>query len=317
MDEFAVIDRHFRQQRVQRDDVPLGIGDDAAVIRPPAGRELVVTTDVLVNGVHFPEDTAADAVGHKALAASLSDVAAMGAEPAWATLGLTLERVDEAWLDSFCAGFFNLATAHDVQLVGGDTTRGPLCVAVQVIGIANEAGCLTRRGARENDLIYVSGTLGDAALGLQSLGGMIVASAPDRAWFAERLQHPSPRVALGRAVAPYASAAIDISDGLAADLGHICAASGVGAVVEVERVPVSDAYRRCLSQAGWEPALGFGDDYELCFTVPPEDARRVEQAAATIAPGITRIGRVSGDAIQWMHNGKPYSIRDQGYRHFR
>lgn len=316
MDEFGIIDRYFRRQRVRRDDVPLGIGDDAAVLRPPAARELVVTTDVLVNGVHFPEDTEPGAVGHKALAASLSDVAAMGAEPAWATLGLTLESIDEMWLESFCAGFFALAEAHGVQLVGGDTTRGPLCVAVQVIGIAAEGGCLTRHGARENDVIYVSGTLGDAALGLQAAGGMIVASAPDRAWFTDRLQRPSPRVALGRAVAPYATAAIDVSDGLAADLGHICGASGVGAVVDVARLPLSEAYRRCLSQAGWEPALSFGDDYELCFTVSPDHVEAAEQAAARVEPGITRIGHVSGETVKWLHGGKPYSVHEQGYRHF-
>lgn len=317
MDEFSIIDRFFRRQRVQRDDVPLGIGDDAAAVRPPAGRELVVTTDVLVNGVHFPEDTAPDAVGHKALAVNLSDVAAMGAEPAWATMGLTLDSMDEAWLESFCAGFFELAARHDVQLIGGDLTRGPLSIAVQVIGIAPGGGCLTRGGARAGDYIYVSGTLGDAALGLQSMGEMIVAPGPDRAYFMDRLARPTPRVELGRAIAPYATAAIDISDGLAADLDHVCEASQVGAVVEVENVPLSDAYRRCLPQAGREPALSFGDDYELCFTVAPDDAQAVEQIGARLAPGITHIGRMSGDNIQWIQDGKPISVHEQGYRHFR
>lgn len=317
MDEFGIIDRYFRRQRVQRDDVPLGVGDDAAVVRPRPDRELVVTTDVLVNGVHFPEDTPPDAVGHKALAVNLSDVAAMGAAPAWATLGLTLEKVDEAWLESFCSGFFELAEEFDVQLVGGDVTRGPLTVAVQVIGIVGEAGCMTRRGARENDVIYVSGTLGDAALGLQATGGMIIAAERDRAYFENRLQRPSPRVALGQAIAPYASAAIDISDGLAADLGHICEASGTGAVVDVAAVPVSEAYRRCLPQVGWEPAVGFGDDYELCFTVPPDRVQRVEALGADIEPKITRVGHISGDGIQWLYGDKPYSVHDQGYQHFR
>lgn len=317
MDEFGIIDRFFKRQRLHRDDVPLGIGDDAAVITPAAGRELVVTTDVLVNGVHFPEDTEPGAVGHKALAVNLSDVAAMGAEPAWATMGLTLETVDEAWLEAFSTAFLALAGEHGVQLVGGDVTRGPMTVAVQVIGVVGESGYLTRRGARENDLIYASGTLGDAALGLQSMGGMVVASEPDRAHFKERLERPSPRIALARAIAPYASAAIDISDGLAADLGHICAASGVGAVVDVASLPVSDAYRRCLPQVGWEPAVTFGDDYELCFTVSADDAHLVEQIGAGLQPGITRIGRVTGDTIQWMYGDKPYSIREQGYQHFR
>lgn len=317
MDEFGIIDRYFKRQRVRRDDVPLGIGDDGAVIKPAVDRQLVVTTDVLVNGVHFPEDTEPGAVGHKALAVNLSDVAAMGAEPAWATMGLTLETVDEAWLEAFCSGFFALAGEFDVQLIGGDVTRGPLCVAVQMIGIVGDAGYLTRRGARENDVIYVSGTLGDAALGLQSMGGMMVAPEPDRDYFATRLQRPSPRIALARAIAPYATAAIDVSDGLAADLGHICEASGVGAVVDVARLPISDGYRRCLSQVGWEPAVSFGDDYELCFTVCADDAPVVEEIGARLQPGITRIGRITGDAIRWMYGDKPYSIHEQGYQHFQ
>lgn len=317
MDEFGLIDRYFKRQGVRRDDVSLGIGDDAAVIRPAAGRELVVTTDVLVGGVHFPEDTPPEAVGHKALAVNLSDIAAMGAEPAWATMGLTLENADEAWLDSFCAGFFSLAGAFGVQLVGGDVTRGPLSIAVQVMGMSGEAGCLTRAGAREDDLIYVSGTLGDAALGLQAMGDMLVVPGPDRDYFIHRLQRPAPRVALGRAIAAYATAAIDVSDGLAADLGHVCAASGVGAVVDVAALPISGAYRRCLPRAGWEPAVSFGDDYELCFTVAPGDAHRVEEIGAASEPGITRIGRIAGGTIQWMQGDQPYSVNGPGYQHFR
>lgn len=317
MDEFGIIDRYFKRQRVRRGDVPLGIGDDAAVVSPAPGRELVVTTDVLVNGVHFAEDTGAEAVGHKAMAVNLSDIAAMGAEPAWATLGLTLAQADEAWLEAFCAGLFALAETHDVELIGGDLTHGPLTIAVQVIGIVGEAGYLTRSGARRDDLIYVSGTLGDAALGLQAMGGMVIASEVDRMYLIERLQRPSPRVALGRALPPFATAAIDISDGLAADLGHLCAASGTGAVVDVAHLPVSDAYRRCRSQVGWSPAISFGDDYELCFTVPAEHAERVEELCAGLGPGITRIGRITGDTIEWTLGDQPFSIYEQGYRHFR
>lgn len=317
MDEFGIIDRYFSHQRVRRGDVPLGIGDDAAVISPAPDRDLVVTTDVLVDGVHFPEDTGAEAVGHKALAVNLSDIAAMGAEPAWATLGLTLTQADEAWLEAFCAGLFALAETHDVELVGGDLTQGPLSIAVQVIGIVGGAGYLTRGGARQDDLVYVSGTLGDAALGLQAMGGMVIASGADRAYFTERLHRPEPRVALGRAIAPFATAAIDISDGLTADLGHLCAASGAGAVVDVAHLPLSDAYQRCHAQVGWVPALSFGDDYELCFTVPPERADRVEECCAGLAPGITRVGRITGDTIEWTLGDQPFSIHEQGYRHFR
>jgi thiamine-monophosphate kinase len=317
MDEFGIIDRFFNRQHVRREDVVLGIGDDAAVVNPAAGASVVVTTDVLVNGVHFPEDAEPEAVGHKALAVNLSDIAAMGAEPAWATMGLTLPGVDESWLDAFSVGFFSLAEQFNVQLIGGDITRGPLTIAVQVMGIVGEGSCMTRGGARENDLIYVSGTLGDAALGLQGLGGMIAVSERDLAYLTERLHRPAPRVALARAIAPLATAAIDISDGLAADLGHICEASRVGAVVDVANLPLSDAYRRCLTQVGWEPAASFGDDYELCFTISPDDAERVERIARGVEPAITRIGRITGDGIRWMYGDKPVSIHEQGYQHFR
>lgn len=317
LDEFGIIERFLKHQPVRRDDVVLGIGDDAAVVKPAPGRDLVVTTDVLVNGIHFPESTEPAAIGHKALAVNLSDVAAMGAEPAWATLDLTLESVDERWLEEFCSGFFALADQFHVQLIGGDMARGPLSVAVQLTGIVDEAGCLTRSGARMNDYIYVSGTLGDAALGLRVLGDMIVVPEPDRTFFLDRLNRPSPRVALGRAISSYATAAIDISDGLAADLGHVCERSGVGAVVDVAKLPVSDGYRRCLSQVGWEPAVGFGDDYELCFTVSPDDADRVEQIVAGSNDVVTRIGRISSDGIQWMYGDQPFSIHEQGHRHFR
>ncbi|HSH44160.1 MAG TPA: thiamine-phosphate kinase [Arenicellales bacterium] len=317
MDEFGIIDRYFRNQRVARDDVPLGIGDDAAVVGAAGDRPLAVTTDVLVNGVHFPEGTDPTTVGHKALAVNLSDIAAMGAEPAWATLGLTMEQVDESWLEAFCEGFFALAEQHNVQLVGGDLTRGAMTIAVQLIGLCGAGGWLTRAGAREGDLIYVSGSLGDAALALQLAAGMIVAPEPDRLRFDSRLQRPEPRIALGQAILPWATAAIDISDGLVADLGHICESSGVGAEVDVARVPVSDAYRRRLSQVGWEPALTFGDDYELCFTVPPEAAAEMEHSCVGLAPAITRIGRIGGQSLQLTYNDQPFSVHEQGYQHFR
>lgn len=316
MDEFALIDTFFKRQSVRRADVVLGIGDDAAVVRPQA-RELVVTTDVLVGGVHFPESTEPGAVGHKSLAVNLSDVASMGATPLWATMCLTLPEASEDWLREFGSGFFELADRYEVQLIGGDTASGPLSIAVQLIGAVGDSTCLSRAGAAENDLIYVSGTLGDAALGLQVVNGAVAAPEPDRSYFLQRLNRPSPRVELGRAIASHASAAIDISDGLAADLGHICERSGVGAVVDVSRVPLSDGYRRCLSRVGWGPATSFGDDYELCFTVAPDRASLVEGLAGGLGVPITRIGRVGGDGIKWTDGERPYSIHDQGYRHFR
>lgn len=317
MDEFALIDRFFKQKGVRRDDVTLGIGDDAAVVRPEAGHELAITTDVLVQGVHFPEATEPAAVGHKALAVNLSDIAAMGAAPAWATLGLTLQGSDEKWLESFCSGFFSLAEKFEVQLVGGDVTRGALTIAVQVTGIGHDAGWLTRSGARVGDDIYVSGTLGDAALGLQVHTNALTAAEADRVFFLNRLERPTPRVALGRAIAGYATAAIDISDGLVADLGHVCQCSGVGALVDVARLPISESYRKYFSSVGWEPAIGFGDDYELCFTASPENASQIEQLGAQSECSVTRIGRIETGALRWVHEGQPFSVHDQGYRHFR
>jgi len=316
MDEFTVIDRFFKNQRVRRDDVPLGIGDDAAWVQSPAGGGLVVTTDVLVAGVHFPDDTPPGDVGHKALAANLSDIAAMGAAPAWATLALTLPGVDEDWLGSFASGFFELATRYDVQLVGGDTTRGPLSIAVQLIGLVGDAGCLTRGGASEGDLIYVSGTLGDAGLGLRIIRGALEAPVSDAVFLQHRLNRPTPRVGLGRSLAGLATAAIDVSDGLAADLGHLCARSAAGAGVDIADVPLSGAYRRLLPEVGWEPALSFGDDYELCFTVAPGEAPTVEQLGREHEVPVTRIGRITGDAVKWVKEGKPFSPHGHGYQHF-
>jgi thiamine-monophosphate kinase len=317
MDEFALIDRFFKGQGVSRKDVLLGIGDDAAVVRPADGRDLVITTDVLVNGVHFPESTEPAAVGHKALAVNLSDIAAMGATPAWATMGLTLAETNEQWLEAFCTGFFALAEAFDVQLVGGDVTRGPLTIGVQLIGIVGEAGCLTRSGAREGDEIYVSGTLGDAGLGLQVDSGMLTVAERDEAVFLDRLNRPLPRVELGRALAGHATAAIDVSDGLVADLGHLCESSGVGAEVDVARVPISDSCRRYLAKVGWEPVLGFGDDYELCFTAAPDQASHIEGLSHELGLGIVRIGRIETGTIRWVHGDQPFSPHAQGYRHFR
>lgn len=317
MDEFGIIRRFFQRRGVRRDDVVLGIGDDSAVVRPPPGHDLVVTTDVLVDGVHFPESTDPADIGHKSLAVNLSDIAAMGAVPAWATMCLTLGKADEDWLEAFSSGFFDLAERYEVQLIGGDTARGPLSVAVHVTGIVNGSGCLTRSGAREGDIVYVSGTLGDAALGLQIVSGKLTVSEPDHSYFVDRLNRPAPRVELGRALCGYASAAIDISDGLAADLGHICESSGAGAVIDVSRLAVSEPYRRSLSKVGWEPAVGFGDDYELCFTVPPEHAGAVEGAASDLGLQITPIGKITGRTLEWKYGDQPITFREQGYRHFR
>ncbi|MBS1269353.1 MAG: Thiamine-monophosphate kinase [Gammaproteobacteria bacterium] len=317
MDEFGIVDRFFKRQSVRRKDVSLGIGDDTAVVSPSDSRKLVVTTDVLVSGVHFPEYTEPASIGHKVLAVNLSDIAAMGGVPAWATMALVLPQADERWLEEFSSGFFALAEQFDVQLIGGDITSGPLSVSIQLIGVVTDDGYLTRSGACRDDVIYVSGTLGDAALGLKIVKKELIAPKADRAFFLDRLNRPAPRVKLGSAIAPYATAAIDVSDGLVADLGHVCESSGVGAIVDVACLPVSACYRRCLSKVGWEPAVAFGDDYELCFTAPEDNTPAIERLTKELNIVVAPIGRITGDTMQWMHGDQRFPIHEQGYRHFR
>jgi thiamine-monophosphate kinase len=273
-----------------RDDVVLGIGDDAAALRVPAGRLLVVATDTLNAGVHFPDDTAPADIGWKALAVNLSDLAAMGAAPAWCTLSLSMPASDPAWLDGFLDGFLELAAQHRVALVGGDTTRGPLSVCVTVHGFADPQRLLRRDGARVGDDVWISGTLGDAAAALAQWRS---GDAVDPALRA-RLDRPTPRIALGMALRGIAHAAIDVSDGLLADLGHVCGASGLGAKVEVAALPASpslraafDAERRIALQATG------GDDYELCFTAPPGMRDAVAAAARQAGVAATRIGLIA------------------------
>ncbi|MGB5467180.1 MAG: thiamine-phosphate kinase, partial [Sedimenticolaceae bacterium] len=248
--EFDLIRDYFARATGARADVLLGIGDDCALLRPPPGLALAVSVDTLVAGRHFLVDADPLHLGHKALAVNLSDLAAMGAQPAWATLALTLPQVDRNWLRAFMDGFAALAATHDVQLVGGDTTRGPLSITVQVHGFVDSLLALRRSGARAGDRIMVSGTVGDAGLALQLMqqnpGGGSVDSRLSR-----RLDRPTPRVALGRLLVGQASAAIDVSDGLIADLGHICDASGVGARVELARLPLSPAFRAHCPPHQW------------------------------------------------------------------
>jgi thiamine-monophosphate kinase len=312
--EFSIIDHYFRRSGADRPDVALGIGDDAALLRVPDGQELVVTVDTLVAGVHFPADTPPSAIGHKALAVNLSDLAAMGATPAWVTLALTLPTADNDWLEAFVAGFFALATTHDVQLVGGDTTRGPLSITVQAMGLVPAGRALRRAGAREGDVILVTGCLGDAALALQQGAAAITE-------LRARLDTPQPRVAAGQALRELASSAIDISDGLLADLGHIVRASAVGAELWVDALPRSEAFRHALDreQPDWHglPLTG-GDDYELCVTLPPE---RIETARARLAElglPITEVGRIrAGQGIRCRHeDGREYQPISKGYDHF-
>lgn len=318
LSEFELIDRFFAACGPRRADVVLGIGDDAALLRVPAGHELVVTLDALVEGVHFPRGTEPAAIGHKALAVNLSDLAAMGADPAWVTLALCLPTADAAFVQGLVAGFSALAERWGVQLVGGDTVRGPLMLALQAHGLVPEGAALRRRGACPGDLVYVSGTLGDAGGGLQLFGH----ADPDPAarYLVQRLERPEPRLALGRALRGIASAAIDLSDGLVSDLGHILAASGVGAVLEVARLPLSaPLVGRFGRDAARHLALANGDDYELCFTVPPAAAGRVADAARAGGCPVTCVGRIEAEPGLRLRSddGGPYPLAGGGFDHFR
>jgi thiamine-monophosphate kinase len=309
--EFSLIDRIRRRVHL-RDDVRLGIGDDAAVLAMPPGQELVIAQDTLNIGVHFPRDTAAADIGWKALAVNLSDLAAMGAEPAWCLLSLSLPEADAAWLDGFLDGFCALADLHGVALVGGDTTRGPLSISVAIHGFVPPAAALTRSGAQVGDELWVTGTLGDAAAAL------LLGDAADTA-LRLRLDRPPPRVAAGRALRGIATSCIDVSDGLVADLGHVLAASRVGAYVDLAQVPASTALAAALTgDARWQLQLGGGDDYELCFSAPAARQDAVHAALAASDTQATVIGRIiDGHGCRIVApDGSAWQPRRGGFEHF-
>lgn len=320
LSEFNLIERYFTARGVRRDDVVLGVGDDCALLRVPPGMELAVSIDALVEGRHYPPATDPVAVGHKALAVGLSDLAAMGAEPAWATLALSLPEVDEAWLQGFADGLFALAQRFHVQLVGGDTVRGPRVISLQLHGFVPQGAALRRDGAKDGDLIYVTGTPGDAGFGLELALGRRSATGAQADYLRGRLDRPEPRIAAGLQLRGIASAAIDISDGLAADLGHILQRSGVGARLELAQLPASTALQQLVPQAEqrWRYALGSGDDYELCFTVPPERRAAVERLCATLDCGCHLIGRiVSGSGLRLVRpDGTLLPDSPHGFDHF-
>ncbi len=316
--EFALIRRYFSHLTPSRSDVLLGIGDDAALTRPPAGCVLATSVDTLVAGVHFLETVSPEALGHKALAVNLSDLAAMGADPAWVTLALTLPEIDNRWLQGFARGFSQLALAYGVQLIGGDTTRGPLSLTIQVQGFLPDGRGIRRDGARVGDDIYVTGTLGDAALALHRLKHDLT-EEPGIEALLLRLERPHPRVAVGLAVRDMAHSAIDLSDGLAADLGHILESSGVGARVELSRLPCSAPVAEFIrARDDWSLAVAGGDDYELCLTLP--EACRPEMAGLSHSLGlpITRIGRIEDTpGLRWYdETGRLWKPDRSGFDHF-
>ena len=321
MAEFDLIEHIRARTRHARGDVLLGIGDDAALLQPAPGMQLVACTDTLNVGVHFPEHTAPAALGWKALAVNLSDLAAMGAEPAWALLALSLPAPDTAFVAELAAGFAQLAARHEVALIGGDTTRGPLSLTVTALGQIPPGAALLRSGARVGDAVLVTGTLGDAAAGLAlaqgKLSGVVAA---DEAFLRRRLDQPEPRVAAGLALRGLATACIDISDGLLADLGHVCTASGVGAEIELGALPLSAALSATMAYAQAQAlALSGGDEYELCFCVAPaqvEAALARVQAAGCMARVIGRIVATPGVRVIDAQQGRGFEPTRRGYEHF-
>jgi thiamine-monophosphate kinase len=316
--EFALIERYFRALGAARADVITGVGDDAALLRVPADVELVAATDTLVAGVHFPPQATPASIGHRALAVNLSDLAAMGARPAWALLALTLPQVDEAWLSEFAAGFEALARKYGVALVGGDTTRGPLCVSVTLLGSVPHGTALKRSGGRAGDALFVSGTPGDAAAGLAIEQGTLSVGAEGRDYLRARFALPSPRVALGERLRGLASACIDISDGLLGDAGKLAAASGTGVEISFDAVPVSEQLVTAVgAERARELALSGGDDYELCFAVAAGKVAALTQQLPPEVWGYARIGelRAASGAVV-VRDGSVMQFSHSGYQHF-
>ena len=309
MGEFDLIARYFTRP-VRRN--PLGVGDDCALLQPRPGMQLAVSTDLLLEGRHFLSTVDPRRLGHKALAVNLSDLAACGAQPLAFTLALALPRVDEAWLAAFSEGMYALADQHHCELVGGDTTRGPLAINITVFGEVPAGQALLRTGAQAGDDVWVSGTLGDARLALEAFRGTL--SLPQAVFEAarRRLEQPEPRVALGQGLRGIASAAIDLSDGLLGDLGHILAGSGVGASLEAERVPRSETPRPLAL------LLNAGDDYELAFTAAPARRAEVEAAARAAGAPVTRIGRIEATpGLRVLDaQGKALSVPAASFDHF-
>lgn len=308
MNEFALIQRYFWEKSRYSSDVYLGIGDDAALVIPPPDQQLAISVDTLIEGVHFPVDTSPQAIGFKALAVNLSDLAAMGAQPLWFTLALSLPNVDESWLAQFSEGLFEISNTYNIQLIGGDTTKGHLSITIQVIGTVPQNQALMRSGAQIGDEIFVTGTLGDAGLALEALKNTMLFQS----YNLERLNRPTPRVSEGLKLRGIANSAIDISDGLLADLGHILEMSGnIGATLFLNQLPFSPHLKALPKEQAWHFALSSGDDYELCFTVSPDKIHLIDFPC-------TKIGIIEKEiGIRCIDDqGKLFIPSKVGYQHF-
>ena len=321
MSEFSLIDRFFKSITAQypqtrRADVALGIGDDCALLNVPAGKQLAVSTDTLISGVHFPEQTAPQDIGYKSLAVNLSDLAAMGATPAWVSLAITLPEQNEKWLQGFVSGFAELCRQYQLQLIGGDTTHGTLSITVQVFGFVDNDLALRRDQACAGDDIYVSGSIGDGVLGLHQL--LNHQQQPESC--IQHLNRPTARVELGQKLLGISRCAIDISDGLLSDVGHLTEQSQLAAVIDVSRVPLSEDLS-AFYQYGidWSAVLNGGDDYELCFTLKSDLRNKVENLQHELGLSLTRIGYMKeGSGVYCVdENGREMPIKPAGYNHFK
>lgn len=304
MAEFSIIEQYFTRPFTQQDDI--GIGDDSAILTPPTNQQLVICTDTLVAGRHFPLETSAHAVGWKSVAVNLSDIAAMGAKPHSILLALSLPNIDHDWLQGFSQGLFDCCDRFDVALIGGDTTQSPhLTITVTALGYIESGQAICRSGAQAGDYIVVSGQVGDAAYGLQHLGEALQS----------RLDYPTPRCELGQTLKGLASSMIDVSDGLAQDLGHILKASNVGAKIFLDQLPLDPALQALPNQQKWQYALAGGDDYELCFTISPQNYEKLLQQQLNV--NITMIGLITqATDLIFEHDGQNHPVHFHGYQHF-
>ncbi len=320
LSEFGLIRKYFKRALKGRKHVSVGIGDDCALTDVPKGQLLAITVDTLVKGIHFLPSTRPEDLASKAIAVNLSDLAAMGAEPAWMTLALTIPDTDEEWLSVFNKSLFKYADFYGIQLIGGDTTRGPLTITIQAMGFVPPKAAPLRSGAKAGDVIFITGTIGDAGMGLSIITGEHKPENEESAHFlTQRYNKPTPRVALGLGIRKIASSAIDLSDGLAGDLSHILDASNVGAVIELESLPLSEALlSECDSETAVKYALSSGDDYELCFTVPEDNIEKLEKALKSTGCVYKQVGRITGGrGITYTREGNKVELQMNGYSHFK
>lgn len=319
MGEFELIAEYFSAVGAKRSDVITGVGDDGAVIQVRDGHDLVVTTDTMVSGTHFFANDDPRALGHKLVTVNVSDLAAMGAEPAWLSLALTMPEINQTWLKQFSAGVNETAEYYNCQLVGGDTTRGPLSLTMTAKGLVPRGKALTRSGAKVGDYIYVTGTLGDAALGLKLQQGLHQVSKKHHTHILQRFQYPSARVALGQALRNIANSAMDLSDGLYGDIQHILRRSSVGASIDVQKLPLSQALKdSCDNASAFALALSGGEDYELLFTVPENKRGSLDVLLSPYGVALTCIGRITGVAgkLELKNGEQTFNYQPQGFKHF-